>query len=62
MRPTDVLLYGCDSYRQPATRLIYPSTLPAYPQERRLEPRRTGRAADAALDWQRLWIDLGGEG
>jgi hypothetical protein len=62
MRPTDVLLYGRDSYRQPATRFVYPSTLPAYPDARRLEPRRGVRRADAGLDWQRLWIDLGGEG
>ena len=62
MRPTDVLLYGCDSHRQPVTGFIYPSTLPAYLEERRVDPLRRVRAGEAALDWQRLWIDLGGEG
>jgi hypothetical protein len=64
MRPTDVLLYGSDSFRQPAPRLHYPPTRAIYREERRLQPlsRSQPRAGDAGLDWQRLWIDLGGEG
>jgi len=62
MRPTDVTGCRFDTLRKTATGLTYPSTLPAYADEGSLQPLRRAGAAEAAADWQRLWIDVGGEG